>query len=439
MKFKFSKLGLQMYRKQFVGLGILGFLIVAFQIGIFIYEKYQPVPSIKVEMVEREQSSQLMLTDFDPNDLDEQQWKQLGFSDKQVQTILKYKQVVGGAFVSKEQLAKCYAISPEKFVELERYILLPNQVNEFQAKEYLKKSFAKKEISVSKAFNPDSFSMADWMGLGFSENQSNAILKYKAYLGGSFISKEKFKACFIISEKNYQKLAPFLLLPEKVQSENKPFAQQQKPKISYSAFDPNALDLAGWQQLGFSEKQAQVILNYKNRNLRGSFKSLDDIKNCFVINADKFEELKPFIRLNIAEKPTVQPTAAVTDFSKLDINSISYTQLIEFGFDEKAAGSFVGFRKVLGGFVNPQQVLETYHIDKNLAEKLINTLDFETSKVQKYSLVDAPESFLKSHPYFKYSADRILFLRVTYPNQAEIFKRLKLKPEYETKMKWYLK
>lgn len=438
MKFKFSKLGLQMYRKQFVGLGVLGLLIIVFQIGIFIYQRNQPVNPIKVEIVEREKSAALTLTDFDPNDLDEQQWRQLGFSDKQVQTILKYKQVVGGAFVSKEQLSKCYAISPEKFAELESYILLPKQVNESQAKEYLKKSFAKKEISVSKPFNPDSFSVADWMNLGFSENQSNAILKYKDYLGGSFISKEKFKACFIISEKNYQKLAPYLLLPDKLQKENTAFTQQAKPKISYSSFDPNALDLDGWQQLGFSEKQAQVILNYKNRNLKGSFKSLDDIKNCFVINSEKFEEMKPYIKLSAAEKPNVQPIAP-TDFSKLDINTISYGQLIEFGFDEKAAGSFVGFRKVLGGFVNPQQVLETYHVDKNLAEKLINTLDFETSKVQKYSLVDAPESFLKSHPYFKYSAERILFLRVTYPNQAEIFKRLKLKPEYEAKMKWYLK
>ena len=141
--------------------------------------------------------------------------------------------------------------------------------------------------------------------------------------------------------------------------------------------------------------------------------------------------------MNVSEN-AVKPIAK-TDFSQLDINAISFQQLVEFGFDEKAAGSFIGFRKALGGFVHTRQVLETYHIDKNLAEKLIQTLNFNTAKVQKYSLIDAPESFLKSHPYFKYSAEKIIFLRVSFPNEKEIFKKLKLSPEQETKMRWYLK
>jgi hypothetical protein len=51
--------------------------------------------------------------------------EKLGFSEKQVKTILKYKNIVGGNFESKEQLKKCYAISEEKFAQIESYILLP--------------------------------------------------------------------------------------------------------------------------------------------------------------------------------------------------------------------------------------------------------------------------------------------------------------------------
>jgi hypothetical protein len=56
--------------------------------------------------------------------------------------------------------------------------------------------------------------------MGFSEKQSAAIVKYKNYLGGSFLSKEKFKECFIINDENYKKLYPYLILPEKT-PENK--------------------------------------------------------------------------------------------------------------------------------------------------------------------------------------------------------------------------
>nr|MBP8060497.1 hypothetical protein [Cloacibacterium sp.] len=190
---------------------------------------------------------------------------------------------------------------------------------------------------------------------------------------------------------------------------------------------------------------ALVIVNYRDRNLKGNFKSLDDIEKCFVISAEKFNEMKPFIRLSISEfaehnnTPNAKPSVPKTDFSKTNLNKITYAQLIEFGFDEKSAGSFIGFRNKLGGFVEEHQVLDTYNIDKNLAEKLIKVSPLENDYIQKYNLLDAPESWLKNHPYFRYYADKIMYLRVTFTNEKEIFKKLKAKPEDEAKMKLYLK
>mgnify|MGYP002653122147 CR=1 FL=1 len=68
------------------------------------------------------------------------------------------------------------------------------------------RKYEKKELKISGRFNPDQLSVNGWMNMGFTENQANAILKYKNYLGGSFVSKEKFKECFIISDENYSKL-----------------------------------------------------------------------------------------------------------------------------------------------------------------------------------------------------------------------------------------
>ncbi|MCU7614063.1 helix-hairpin-helix domain-containing protein [Chryseobacterium sp. GMJ5] len=387
-----------------------------------------------------------ILSEFDPNELDQNQWQKLGFSEKQVATILNYKKVVGGKFLSKEQFKKCYAVSPEKFMQLQQFILLPETNKEAKSGNFNSKNFEKKTVHVSNKFNPDLLSQNDWQQMGFSEKQAAAILKYKSFLGGTFVSKEKFKECFIINDENYQKLEPYLQLPSKTPADfNSYTAKYSKKKTQISPFDPNTLDLEGWKALGFSEKQASVIINYRDRNLKGSFKTLEDVKNCFVISAEKFEELKPYIRLTAAtmtkssddKKPEMKQEK--TDFSKTDLNSITFKQLLEFGLDEKSAGSMIGFRKKLGGFMTKNQILDTYNIDKELMQKLLDIAPLDNSKVQKYTLVDAPEEWLKNHPYFKYSADKIIFYRLSNPDDKKIWKLLKTKPEYEARMRLYLK
>lgn len=430
------------YYQQMAFLGMLLLTLLAFQK----YTEKSDEPFPEVTFISENEVSE-SITEFDPNDLSQNQWQDLGFSEKQTATILKYKQIVGGKFLSKEQFKKCYAISEAKFNQLEAFILLPETNADAKGKSDFK-DYEKKNLNITRKFNPDQLSQKDWENMGFSEKQSAAILKYKSYLGGSFVSKEKFKECFIINEENYQKLEPYLILPAKTPAGFNAYAGKSTPlksKIPQTSFDPNILDVQGWMKLGFSEKQANVIVNYRERNLKGSFKTLEDIKSCFVISAEKFEELKPFIKLNSStmaknsESKKQDFKQDKTDFSKTDMNSITFKQLLEFGLDEKSAGSMIGFRKKLGGFMTKDQILETYNIDKELVQKLLSIAPLDNSKVERYTLVDAPEEWLKNHPYFKYSADKIIFYRISNPDDKKIWKFLKTKPEYEARMKLYLK
>jgi len=427
------------YYRKVAFMGMLLVILLAFQK----YTSKNKEDFSEIKFVEN--SATIELSEFDPNDLDKKQWENLGFSEKQVETILNYKNVVGGKFISKEQFKKCFAVSSDKFLELKSYILLPE--NNLEAKSNRFKNFGKKSITISGKFNPDNYEVNDWIRMGFSERQSEAILKYKSYLGGSFVSKEKFKECFIINIENYQKLSPYLILPEKTPANFQSFTKNfniEKSKIQYHSFDPNTLDLEGWKSFGFSDRQAQTIINYRDRNLKGSFKSLEDIQKCFVISSQKFEELKPYIKINTstdsknqAQKNEIKQEK--TDFSKTDLNAITFKQLLEFGLDEKSAGMIIGFRKKLGGFINKEQILTTYNIDKELVQKLLSTAPLNSSSVQKYTLIDAPEEWLKNHPYFKYSADKIIFYRISEKDEKKIWKLLKVKPEYEARMRLYLK
>ncbi|CAM3149267.1 helix-hairpin-helix domain-containing protein [Chryseobacterium flavum] len=407
--------------------------IVTLLIVLLIFQKYtgrekENFPEAKFVMASPAHTD---LYNFDPNQLDRTQWLKFGFSEKQISIILKYREILGGKFTSKEQLKKCYAISVEKFNELNPYIQLPEASKELISGKA--GNGEKNTLSIPGKFNPDQLSVKDWLKMGFSEKQTEAILKYRNYLGGSFISKEKFKECFIISAEHYSQLEPYLLLPAKTPESSKRGFNNTSIKIAYQPFDPNRLNAEEWQALGFSEKQARTIVNYRDKNLKGSFKTPDDLQKCFVISAEKFRELKPYIRIQEKQKQEK------TDFSKADLNTITFRQLLEFGLDERSAGSIIGFRRKLGGFVNKQQILDTYNIDKEIVQKLVSTALLETSNVPKYSLADAPEEWLKNHPYFKYSADKIIFYRITYPDDKKIWKFLKLKPEYEQKMRLYIK
>lgn len=438
------KLPFQLRKRQILSLSIFGIFIIISQVAFSLYKKNQLYEKPVITFISASKA-EIILAEFDPNDLDESQWKNLGFSEKQVKTILKYKEVLGGNFSSKEQFAKCYAVSPEKYEQLKNYILLPETKSEAGKKNFSFKTFEKKKLNIRGKFNPDLYSQNDWENLGFSEKQAAAILKYKNYLGGSFISKEKLKECFMISDAQFSQLSPYLILqaktPENVAGKFDKKKEKEAIKIN-QYFNPNELNIEQWQTLGFSEKQATVIVNYRDRNLRGSFKSLEDIQKCFVISDEKFLEMKPWIKLSIPEKTKVTEEKLIvsekTDFAKINLNEITFKQLREFGFTEKDAAGILAFRKKLGGFINKNQLLETYEIERAMGERLIYSVQINNSSVAKYTLTNAPEHWLKKHPYFRYSADRIIFYRITNPEDKKIWKFLKLKPDYEEKMRLYI-
>ena len=422
-----SLLSFHMRKKQFIGLAVLGFLVLILEVSFHFYKEYKTQqPSDTIEFISSGKSNPVFTT-FNPNDLNAQQWEKLGFTSKQAKTILNYKEkICNGSFTSKEQLSECFAISKQKFTELSPYILLPETAIN-KNPEYRKKD---KKLTIRGKFNPDNYNVQDWINLGFSERQSESILKYKTYLGGSFQSKEKFKECFIISEEQYQQLAPFLLFPQQ-KNTGRSLVKELMPK---NTFDPNVLTAQEWKNLGFSEKQVQGILNYKEKILKGSFKTLTDLERCHMISAEKFEELKPWIQINL-------PTSKLTpsQITEPDINTISFQQLRDYGFDERAAASLLGFRKKLGGFAQKEQILETYNINKDLALKLIREAKLDLNKVNKIDILTADESTLKGHPYFRFYADKIIFYRTSLSDKNDILKKLNAKPKDLEKILWYLK
>ena len=66
---------------------------------------------------------------FNPNTISEDEWRQIGLTDRQIRNIMNYK-AKGGKFYSKSDLGKLYTISEEDFAQLEPFIVLPEVVRE---------------------------------------------------------------------------------------------------------------------------------------------------------------------------------------------------------------------------------------------------------------------------------------------------------------------
>lgn len=241
----FAKSQIRYSKSQRMGIfAFLGIILSILLVQFFFYR--QKVENSPIEIPnhvllldkELEQSSNPasqsnFLQNFDPNELSEEGWRQLGFSQKQVSTIMKYKYSLGGRFSNKEEIKKCFVISEKKFNQIEPYIQF-SSIQTFQGNKNVKSP--KKRIHYRK-FNPNEYSAKDWESIGFSIKQAENILKYKNMLGGKFTSLDQIKKCYMISEEKFQEMKPFIVLPkekpkpqgtiELIEENSKPESQSQ--------------------------------------------------------------------------------------------------------------------------------------------------------------------------------------------------------------------
>ena len=162
-------------------------------------------------------------------------------------------------------------------------------------------------------------------------------------------------------------------------------------KVESFRFNPNTASLDDFMRLGFSEKQAQAIINYREKG--GRFRRADDFAKSYVVADSVFERLRPYI-----------------DIPKLDINradSAAFTSLP--GIGPYFAGKMVQYRSRLRGYSYKEQLLEIYRFDQEKFDGLSDLIS--CSSPAPYPLWTLPEADLKQHPYIGNSAHGIILYR----------------------------
>ena len=163
-------------------------------------------------------------------------------------------------------------------------------------------------------------------------------------------------------------------------AEHSPVAKAAVPRrVESFRFNPNTVSMEDLQRLGFSQKQAQAIDNYRQKG--GRFRRPADFAKSYVVADSVYARLEKYI-----------------DIPKLDLNRADSTALLDLpGIGPWFAGRIAGYRKALGGYNSLEQLLEIKNFDRERLDGIRDLI--KLSQPEPYPLWTLPEEELKKHPY----------------------------------------
>ena len=174
----------------------------------------------------------------------------------------------------------------------------------------------------------------------------------------------------------------------------KAIAEKYSPrKVENFEFNPNTVSVEDLMRLGFSEKQAASIDNYRNKG--GRFRRKSDFAKSFMVSDSVYKRLEKYISI-----------------PKIDINKADSAEFDSLpGIGGWFAKNMVEYRSRLRGYSCTEQLMEIYRFD---AEKYDALKDLITcSEAEPYPFWSAPADSLRLHPHIRswQTAKAIVFYR----------------------------
>ena len=166
-------------------------------------------------------------------------------------------------------------------------------------------------------------------------------------------------------------------------------------------FDPNTAGIDDLMRLGFTLKQATAIDNYRKKG--GRFRRPADFARSYVVDDSVFRRLEPYI-----------------DIPKIDLNTADSAAFETLpGIGPFFAAKMVAYRRELGGYSHPEQLMDIWHFDREKYDGLKDLVVVREATRTPYPLWTLDEAALAAHPYIgKHAAHGILLYRDNHPAQA---------------------
>lgn len=156
-----------------------------------------------------------------------------------------------------------------------------------------------------------------------------------------------------------------------------------RKKVESFRFNPNTVSAEELCRLGFSSKQAQSIVNYRDKG--GRFRRKSDFAKSYVVSDSVYRRLEPYIDIPLLDLNL----ADSADFDALP------------GIGGWFASKMVEYRKSLGGYSYKEQLMDIWKFDQQKYAALEDLVTVNPDTATPYPLWTLPVDSLRRHPYIR--------------------------------------
>jgi len=213
-------------------------------------------------------------------------------------------------------------------------------------------------------------------------------------------------------------------------------AKSKHNKLNPFNFNPNSITHSGWEQLGFSEKEAKMIMNFRSK-LKNGFEYKEQLSKVFCINEESYNQLESFIQLpsktefftskTVNSSSNKEANKTYEKFEKpatviVEINGADTLELTKIrGIGPSFARGIYKYREKLGGFYEKEQLLEVFRITDSIYQAIAPQIIVDESLLRKININQATEQEMFAHPYFRNGIGKAIF---NYRKQHGDYKRM---------------
>ncbi len=209
------------------------------------------------------------------------------------------------------------------------------------------------------AFNPNMVDSLSFIRLGLKPFQVKNILKYRSK-GGVFKTPKDFVKVYGLSENQFEKLAPYIQIPDFVSSERtintksigysensgtETSFQKQEKYAAGTIIDLNLADTTELKKIpGIGPAFSKRIVLYRNK--LGGFYSVEQLKEVWGITPEIYQNLKNWVKVNSGQTTKIRINILTIDELKLH-PYISYPQAKAFVELRKKKGALQSFEQLV--------------------------------------------------------------------------------------------
>ena len=213
---------------------------------------------------------------FDPDTVGVETLTQLGMSEKQAASMIKFREKLGG-FKDEKQLSKVRVLRAELLDQWKPWLRFGVNANNAASRPIVKAVVSKARPPLVEINRADTNQLMDLPFIG--AGRARAIVNYRNKLGG-YIRKEQLLEIKIIPDSVYQIILPRISCDGLV----------------FRPLDLNRCSADSLKHPYLPKALARIIVNYREQH--GPFTAIGDLEKLPLVNAEILTKLAPYLKIN---------------------------------------------------------------------------------------------------------------------------------------------